>query len=80
MNLKGCPDDIYHCSNTTKIIRSLATRIKKNVRENGAKLVVADPRKTDLASMADVHMRFRPVLTYPGQWNDECHHIRRFDG
>ena len=47
-------------SNTTDNHPVIGYKIKKNVRENGAKLVVADPRKTDLASMADVHMRFRP--------------------
>ncbi|MDD3270372.1 MAG: formate dehydrogenase subunit alpha, partial [Syntrophomonadaceae bacterium] len=47
-------------SNTTENHPVIGYKIKQNVRKNGAKLVVADPRCTDLASMADVHMQFRP--------------------
>ena len=35
-------------------------RIKKAVRKYGAKLIVADPRKTELAKMAHIHLRHKP--------------------
>ena len=47
-------------SNTTENHPVIGYKIKQNVRKKGAKLVVADPRCTDLASMADVFMQFRP--------------------
>ncbi len=47
-------------TNTTDNHPVIGYKIKKNVRETGAKLIVADPRRIDLAKMADVHMRFRP--------------------
>jgi len=47
-------------SNTTENHPIIGYKIKQNVRQKGAKLVVADPRRTDLAAMADVHMQFRP--------------------
>jgi len=47
-------------TNTTENHPVIGYKIKKNVRENGAKLVVADPRRIDLAEMADVYMQFRP--------------------
>jgi formate dehydrogenase major subunit len=47
-------------SNTTENHPVIGMKIKKNVIYNGAKLVVADPRKTDLAGMADVYMQHKP--------------------
>jgi formate dehydrogenase alpha subunit len=45
-------------SNTTETQPVTALRIKK-AKSNGAKLIVADPRKTELAEMADVWLRLR---------------------
>jgi len=47
-------------SNTTENHPVIGYKIKSNVRKNGAKLVVADPRRIELAEMADVYMQFRP--------------------
>jgi len=47
-------------TNTTENHPIIGYKIKKNVRENGAKLIVADPRRIELAEMADVYMQFRP--------------------
>jgi formate dehydrogenase alpha subunit len=47
-------------SNTTECHPIIGRRIKQNVRLNGARLVVADPRRTELAEMAEVHLRHRP--------------------
>ncbi len=35
-------------------------RIKQAVLKNGTKLIVVDPRKTELAKIADVHLQLRP--------------------
>ncbi len=43
-------------SNTTECHPIIARRIKQNVRKNGARLIVADPRKTELAHHAEIHM------------------------
>ncbi|RJQ82426.1 MAG: formate dehydrogenase subunit alpha [Desulfobacteraceae bacterium] len=47
-------------SNTTECHPIIARRIKHNVRENGARLIVADPRATELARLAEVHLNHRP--------------------
>jgi formate dehydrogenase alpha subunit len=47
-------------SNTTECHPIIARRIKQNQRRNRAHLVVADPRRTELADMADAHLRHRP--------------------
>jgi formate dehydrogenase alpha subunit len=47
-------------SNTTENHPVTGYKIKKNVLENGAKLIVADPRRTDLADIADVYLQHRP--------------------
>ena len=47
-------------SNTTENHPVIGMNIKRNVLENGAKLIVADPRRTDLANLADVYMQHRP--------------------
>lgn len=47
-------------TNTTENHPIIGYKIKSNIRKNGAKLVVADPRRIDLANMADVYMQFKP--------------------
>lgn len=47
-------------SNATECHPIIGRRIKQNVRLNGARLIVADPRRTELAEMADVHLKHRP--------------------
>jgi formate dehydrogenase alpha subunit len=47
-------------ANSTECHPIIARRIKQNVRQNDARLVVADPRVTELAEMADVHLSHRP--------------------
>ncbi|MDK2929886.1 MAG: formate dehydrogenase alpha subunit [Bacillota bacterium] len=46
-------------SNTTETHPVIALRVKEAVRQ-GAKLIVADPRKIELAEMADVHLQHIP--------------------
>lgn len=47
-------------TNTTENHPVIGYKIKHNVRSNGAKLIVADPRRIELAEIADVYMQFRP--------------------
>ncbi|MDD2619584.1 MAG: molybdopterin-dependent oxidoreductase, partial [Syntrophomonadaceae bacterium] len=47
-------------TNTTENHPVIGYKIRKNVRENGAKLIVADQREIELAEIADVYMQFRP--------------------
>ncbi len=47
-------------SNTTECHPIIARRIKQNIRKNGARLIVADPRKTELAHLAEMHMSHHP--------------------
>ena len=47
-------------TNTTENHPVIGYKIRKNVRFNGAKLIVADPRRIELAELADVYMQFRP--------------------
>lgn len=47
-------------SNTTECHPIIGRRIKQNVRLNGSRLIVADPRRTELAEMAEVHLCHRP--------------------
>jgi len=47
-------------TNTTENHPVIGYKIKSNIRKNGAKLIVADPRRIELAAMADVYMQFRP--------------------
>lgn len=46
-------------TNTTENHPVVGARIKQQVRR-GAKLVVIDPRRTELAALADVHLAIRP--------------------
>jgi len=47
-------------SNTTECHPIIGRRIKQNVRLNHARLIVADPRRTELAEMAALHLCQRP--------------------
>jgi len=47
-------------SNTTENHPVIGMKIKKNVLQNGAHLIVADARRTDLAKIADVYMPHLP--------------------
>jgi formate dehydrogenase alpha subunit len=47
-------------SNTTEGHPLIASRIMKAVEERGAKLVVIDPRQTQMARLADLYLPFRP--------------------
>jgi formate dehydrogenase major subunit/formate dehydrogenase alpha subunit len=51
-------------SNTTEAHPVLALRMKKALRR-GARLVVADPRRTWLAEHADVHLQLKPGTDIP---------------
>lgn len=46
-------------SNTTEAHPVIGAKIKKALRK-GAQLVVVDPRKTELARLADVHLQIKP--------------------
>jgi len=59
-------------SNTTEAHPIIALRIKAAVRENGANLIVADPRRIDLVRFAALHMRQRSgtdVALFNGMMN-----------
>lgn len=47
-------------SNTTECHPIIGRRIKRAVRNNGAKLLVADPRTVELSEIADVHIAHLP--------------------
>jgi len=47
-------------SNTTENHPVIALEVKKAVRKNGGKLIVADPRRIELVEYADVWLRQRP--------------------
>ncbi|MEJ2056460.1 MAG: formate dehydrogenase subunit alpha [Desulfofustis sp.] len=47
-------------SNPTECHPIIARRIKHNIRKNSARLIVADPRTTELARLADLHMSHHP--------------------
>lgn len=47
-------------SNTTEAHPVLALQMKKAVVERGAKLILADPRRIELAQFAHLHLRQRP--------------------
>lgn len=47
-------------SNTTETHPVIGSKIRKAVRENGAKLIVADPREIDIAKDADVYLQLKP--------------------
>jgi formate dehydrogenase alpha subunit len=47
-------------SNTTEQHPVIGTRLRQAKRYRGAKLIVADPRRIDLADYADLYLRHRP--------------------
>jgi len=47
-------------SNPTECHPIIARRIKHNIRKNGARLIVADPRATEMARLADLHLSHHP--------------------
>src|SRR5512142_2275520 len=47
-------------SNTTEQHPVFGVKIRRAQRQRGAKLIVADPRRIDIATYADLHLRHRP--------------------
>ncbi|MCO6449728.1 MAG: molybdopterin-dependent oxidoreductase [Caldilineales bacterium] len=47
-------------SNTTENHPVIGTKIRRAKRQRGAKLIVADPRRIDIADYADLYIRHRP--------------------
>jgi formate dehydrogenase alpha subunit len=47
-------------SNTSEQHPVIGIKIRKAVRERGARLIVADPRFIDMAELADIHLQLRP--------------------
>jgi formate dehydrogenase major subunit len=52
-------------ANPTENHPIVGARIKQTVVRNGAKLIVIDPRKTELTKFADVHLQLRPGTNIP---------------
>ncbi len=52
-------------SNATEAHPVTGARIRQQVLRERAKLVVIDPRKTELAAIADVHLQLRPGTNVP---------------
>jgi formate dehydrogenase alpha subunit len=78
-------------SNTTEQHPVFGTRIRRAKRMRGAKLIVADPRRIDIAGYADLYLRHRPgtdlallnglmhILIREG-WHDEAFIAERTEG
>jgi len=47
-------------TNTTENHPVIGYKIRQNVLKNGAKLLVADPRRTEMAELADLYLPFKP--------------------
>ncbi len=47
-------------SNTTENHPVIGTKIRRAKRQRGVKLIVADPRRIDISSYADLHLRHQP--------------------
>ena len=47
-------------SNTTENHPVISVEMKEAVRQNGAKMIVADPRKIDLVDYADIWLNHKP--------------------
>lgn len=47
-------------SNTTEQHPVIGTKIRRAKRQRGAKLIVADPRRIDIADYADLHLQHKP--------------------
>ncbi len=52
-------------SNTTEQHPVFGTKIRRAKRQRGAKLIVADPRRIDIADYADLYMRHKPGTDIP---------------
>jgi formate dehydrogenase alpha subunit len=78
-------------SNTTEQHPVFGTRIRRAKRMRGAKLIVADPRRIDIAGYADLYLRHQPgtdlallnglmhILIREG-WHDEAFIAERTEG
>jgi len=78
-------------SNTTEQHPVIGTKIRRAKRHRGARLIVADPRRIDIADYADVHLRHKPgtdiallnglmyVIIREG-WHDESFIAERTEG
>jgi formate dehydrogenase alpha subunit len=78
-------------SNTTEQHPVIGTKIRQAKRHRGAKLIVADPRRIDIADYADLHLRHKPgtdiallnglmhVIIREG-WHDEDFITERTEG
>src|SRR5512136_2512776 len=78
-------------SNTTEQHPVIGIKIRRAVRQRGAKLIVADPRRIDIASYADLHLRHKPgtdlallnglmhIVIREG-WHDEAFIAERTEG
>ena len=62
-------------SNTTETHPIIASYIKRGVAK-GTKLIVADPRKTDMAKLADIHIQHRVGTDIPLIKRDDEHHFK----
>lgn len=58
-DIEGAGVIIVSGSNTTEAHPVAALKIKKAVRQHGAKLIVIDPRKIELVKYADIHLQLR---------------------
>ena len=47
-------------SNTTEQHPVIGVKLRRAKRRRGVKLIVADPRRIDIADYADLHLRHRP--------------------
>jgi predicted molibdopterin-dependent oxidoreductase YjgC len=47
-------------SNTSEQHPVIGTKIRRAKRQRGAKLIVADPRRIDMADYADLYLRHKP--------------------
>ena len=78
-------------SNTTEQHPVIGTKIRRAKRHRGAKLIVADPRRIDIAEYADMHLRHQPgtdiallnglmhIIIREG-WNDQAFIAERTEG
>ncbi len=78
-------------SNTTEQHPVIGTKIRRAKRRRGVKLIVADPRRIDIADYADLHLRHRPGTDIPllnglmhvivrEGWHDEAFIAERTEG
>ncbi len=66
-------------SNTTETHPIVGLRMKKAVK-NGAKIIIADPRKINLVRFSTLWMQHKPGnRCRTAQWNHACHFKRKTD-